>query len=96
MSKFHAIIRSPSITERNTILRSDFNKYVFKVDKRSNKKEIKIAIEKLFNVKVESVNTMIVKGKKKRMGRFTGFQSDWKKAIVKLAEGQSIDKFGEV
>lgn len=96
MSRFHSVIRSPSITEKNTTLRSDQNKYVFEVDRRSNKKEIKRAVESLFNVNVESVNTMIVKGKRKRMGRFSGYRPNWKKAIVKLAEGQTIDKFGEV
>ena len=96
MSKFHSVIRSPSITEKNTALRSDQNKYVFEVDRMSNKKEIKRAVESLFNVNVESVNTMIVKGKRKRMGRFSGYRPNWKKAIVKLAEGQTIDKFGEV
>ncbi len=96
MSRFHSVIRSPSITEKNTTLRSDHNKYVFEVKRESNKKEIKRAVESLFNVKVESVNTMIVKGKRKRMGRFSGYRPNWKKAIVKLAEGQTIDKFGEV
>jgi large subunit ribosomal protein L23 len=96
VSKFHKIIRSPSVTEKNTFLRSDHNRYVFKVDRNSNKTEIKRAVENLFNVKVESVNTMIVKGKKKRMGRYSGYRPNWKKAIVKLPEGQTIDKFGEV
>ena len=96
MSRFHSVIRSPAITEKNTVLRSDHNKYVFEVDRRSSKKEIKRAVESLFNVKVESVNTMIVKGKRKRMGRFSGYRPNWKKAIIKLAEGQTIDKFGEV
>ncbi len=95
MSKHHSIIRSPSITEKNTMLREQ-NKYVFEVDRRSNKTEIRKAVENLFNVKVETVNTMIVKGKKKRMGRFSGYRPNWKKAIVQLAEGQTIDKFGEV
>jgi len=96
VSRFHSVIRSPAITEKSTALRSDQNKYVFEVDRMSNKKEIKRAVESLFNVKVESVNTMIVKGKRKRMGRFSGYRPNWKKAIVKLAEGQTIDKFGEV
>ena len=94
-SKYYSTIISPSITEKNTILREE-NKYVFKVDRNSNKAQIKKAIENVFNVKVESINTMIVKGKKKRMGRFTGYRPNWKKAIVKLAEGQTIDKLGEV
>jgi large subunit ribosomal protein L23 len=96
VSKFHNIIRYPSITEKNTTLRTSQNKYVFEVVKTAAKPDIKLAIEKLFSVKVMSVNTMVVKGKHKRMGKHAGYQSDWKKAIVRLAEGQSIAKFGEV
>jgi large subunit ribosomal protein L23 len=96
VSTFHSIIRKPSITEKNTDLRSKQNKYVFEVASDSTKLQIRQAVQKLFNVKVLSVNTMMVKGKKKRTGRFAGYRSDWKKAIVKLAEGQKIDKFGEV
>jgi len=95
VSIYHSIIRSPSITEKNTMLREQ-NKYVFEVAVKSNKTEIKRAVEHLFNVTVEKVNTMVVKGKKKRMGRFSGYRPNWKKAIVTLEEGQSIDKFGEV
>ena len=96
MSIHHSIIRYPSITERNTILRSSRNSYVFDVAPSSTKTEIRAAVEHLFNVRVISVNTMVVKGKKKRHGRFVGHRPNWKKAIVKIAEGQSIDKFGEV
>jgi large subunit ribosomal protein L23 len=95
VSTFHSIIRKPSITEKNTDLRSEQNKYVFEVAPDSTKIQIRQAVEKIFNVKVVSVNTMVVKGKLKRTGRFSGYKSDWKKAIVKLAEGQKIDKFGE-
>lgn len=95
MSKHHRILLAPSITEKNTMLRAE-DKYVFEVDKRASKPEIKAAVENVFNVQVESVNTMIVKGKKKRVGRSVGYRPDWKKAIVKLAEGQSIERFGEV
>ena len=96
MSKFHNLIRYPSITEKNTILRENQNKYVFEVVKNATKPEIKEAVEKLFNVNVESVNTLVVKGKKKRMGRNVGFRPDWKKAIVKIKAGQTIARFGEV
>lgn len=96
MSKYHGIIRYPLITEKNTKLRENQNKYVFEVVKDVTKEEIKEVVEKLFNVNVESVNTMVVKGKKKRMGRFIGYKSDRKKAIVKLKEGQTIARFGEV
>lgn len=96
MSKYHSIIRYPSITEKNTLMREAENKYVFEVLKTATKPEIKTAVEKLFNVSVESVNTMVVKGKLKRMGKFSGYRSDWKKAIVKIQDGQKIEKFGEV
>ena len=96
MSKYHNLIRYPSITEKNTTLRESQNKYVFEVVKNATKPEIKEAVEKLFNVDVETVNTILVKGKKKRMGRNVGFRPDWKKAIVKVKAGQSIARFGEV
>ncbi len=95
MSLSHKIVRAPSVTEKSTILREEENKYVFKVDSSATKTEISAAIEELFEVKVVSVNTMNVKGKKKRMGRFEGKRSDWKKAVVKLAADNSIDLFGE-
>ncbi len=96
MSRFHSIIRYPSITEKNTALRSSQNKYVFEVDPKATKTEIKKAVESLFSVKVVSVNTMVVKGKLKRVGRFSGYRSDWKKAIIRLAAGNTITKFGDV
>lgn len=96
MSKFHSIIRYPSITEKNTALRNSQNKYVFEVDPKATKPQIKKAVETLFNVKVLSVNTMVVKGKFKRVGRFAGKRADWKKAIIRLAAGQTITKFGDV
>jgi large subunit ribosomal protein L23 len=95
VSTYHKIIKAPIITEKNTLLRAQ-NKYVFEVDARANKDDIKEAVQKLFNVKVNSVNTVVVKGKLKRMGKFVGLRSDIKKAIVKLVEGQSIERFGEV
>jgi large subunit ribosomal protein L23 len=96
MSKYHAIIRYPSITEKNTTMRETQNKYVFEVERTAKKPDIKEAVEKLFAVTVLSVNTILVKGKKKRMGRNEGYRSDWKKAIVRIQEGQTISKFGEV
>jgi len=66
---------------------------VFKVDRRANKQEIKEAVESLFNVHVERVNTLNFEGKKRRLGRRTGQRSDWKKAIVTLQEGESIEFF---
>lgn len=96
MSIYHSVIRYPSITEKNTTLRTTQNKYVFEVAPGATKPQIKKAVEKIFAVSVVSVNTVVVKGKKKRMGRFAGYRSDWKKAIVKIQAGQTIAKFGEV
>ncbi|MCL2181967.1 MAG: 50S ribosomal protein L23 [Chitinispirillia bacterium] len=96
MSKYHEIIRYPSITEKNTNLRSGQNKYVFEVALNATKADIKEAVQKLFEVDVEAVNTMVVKGKKKRMGRNVGYRPDRKKAIVRIKAGQNIAKFGEV
>lgn len=96
MSAYHSIIRYPSITEKNSTLRTTQNKYVFEVAPTATKPAIKKAIEKIFSVSVVSVNTIVVKGKKKKMGRFAGYRPDWKKAIVKIQAGQTIAKFGEV
>jgi large subunit ribosomal protein L23 len=96
VTNFHSVIKFPSITEKNTALRTSQNKYVFSVDPKASKTLIRQAVEALFKVKVLSVNTMVVKGKLKRMGRAAGYLSDWKKAIVRLEKGQTIDKFGEV
>jgi len=79
------LIKRPVITERATELMED-GKYVFEVDKRANKTEIRQAVEKLFGVKVEKVNTLRTPAKKKRVGRFTGYTSVRKKAIIKLAK----------
>ncbi len=95
MSIHHSIIKAPLFTEMSTDLR-DENKYVFDVAIDSDKLQIRKAIEAIFDVKVESVNTMIVKGKKKRVGRFVGYKPNWKKAIIKLQDGQTIDRFGDV
>jgi large subunit ribosomal protein L23 len=92
MSDPRSIIKKPLITEKGTALMEE-NKYLFKVDKKANKSEIKKAVETLFKVKVLEVNTMTVPGKAKRVGRYLGHTSDWKKAIVKLAEGNRIEFF---
>lgn len=86
------IIIKPLVTERSTDLIAQ-GKYVFKVDKRANKIEIGKAVEEIFKVKVTDVNTINVTGKMKRMGRTMGKRSDYKKAIVKLAAGETIEFF---
>ena len=89
-TKYLEILKAPVITEKSENARNE-GKYTFKVDSRANKLEIKEAIEKIFNVKVTSIRTMNVKPKKRRVGRYTGLTNRSKKAIVKLAEGQTID-----
>lgn len=86
------IIIRPLITEKSTTLMAE-GKYVFEVAKAANKIEIAKAISQIFNVKVVSVNTVNVEGKVKRMGRSIGKRSDYKKAIVKLAAGDTIEFF---
>ena len=86
------IVIKPVVTEKSIGLMEN-NKYVFKVALSANKIEIKKAIEEIFKVKVVDVNTVRVKGKEKRMGRSVGKTSDYKKAIVQLAEGDSIEIF---
>jgi len=93
MEQYYQIIHHPIISEKSTDLKGMNSQLVFKVAKDANKVEIKRAIEAIFGVKVLSVRTMRVVGKRKRLGRFMGKRSDWKKAIVKLKEGDSIDFF---
>ncbi|MCA3595188.1 MAG: 50S ribosomal protein L23 [Methylobacterium sp.] len=88
--KMYDVILSPVITEKATAL-SEKNKVVFNVARDATKPQIKAAVEKLFDVKVTAVNTLVRKGKEKRFRGIVGRQSDVKKAIVTLAEGQSID-----
>ena len=83
-------ILAPVITEKSTLL-SEHNKVVFRVPLAATKDDVKAAVEKLFNVKVSAVNTIVHKGKTKRFRGFKGKRSDTKKAIVTLVEGQSID-----
>lgn len=85
------IIKAPIITEKSANIRSNDRKYVFEVDVKANKTQIKQAIESIFKVKVESVRTINVKPKKKRVGRYAGMTSKYKKAIVTLALNNKID-----
>lgn len=86
------IIIRPIVTEKTSGMMKD-NKYTFQVAMGANKTEIRQAIEAIFNVKVVNVNTIRVLGKTKRMGKYEGKRSDYKKAIVKLAEGNTIPLF---
>ena len=89
MNNYRDIIIAPVITERSALLEQE-GKYVFKVDTKANKVQIKQAIEKIFNVKVLSVNTMNSHPKKKKVGKYTGMTNKYKKAIVKLEKGNTI------
>ena len=89
-TKYLEIVKAPVITEKAAALGQQ-NVYVFKVDSRANKTEIKQAIERIFKVKVSEVRTLNVKPKKRRVGRYTGLTNRCKKAMVTLAEGQQIE-----
>jgi len=90
-TKYLEIIKAPVITEKSTRLSQEENKYIFKVDSKATKYQIKKAIENIFKVKVVEISTINAKVKKKRVGRYSGLTNKYKKAIVKLAEGQSIE-----
>ncbi len=91
MRDLYSVLRGPRITEKATLLRDYGDQVVFEVDPQANKVEIKQAVEKIFKKKVISVRTINVKGKPKRVGRYLGRRSDWKKAIVRLYPGETID-----
>ena len=91
MKSIYEIIKSPLITEKSTELGERHNKYVFKVGCNANKIEIRNAIEKIFKVKIEKVNTIKLQGKKKRVRLVEGKTPDWKKAIITLREGNKIE-----
>lgn len=93
MAELHDIILRPLVTEKGAAAEAAQNTYVFEVGETANKHEIKSAIERFFNVKVEDVRTVRVRGKFKRFGRFYGKRSNWKKAYVKLASGHTLNFF---
>ncbi len=89
------VIRRPLITEKTTIQREDGRTIVFEVAAGANKVEIRQAIEKLLGTKVASIRTTIAHGKIKRQGKFVGRRSDWKKAYVRLRDGEKMPEFLE-
>jgi large subunit ribosomal protein L23 len=91
VKNIYDVIKKPLITEKGTRLKEELNKIILKVDPEANKLEIKKAVEVVFKVKVKDVATMNFKGKKKRMGQRQGVRSDWKKAVVTLAEGENVE-----
>ncbi len=92
MNEYDIVLR-PIITEKSTLLKDVGNQYIFEVQRNANKIEIRKAVEKLFKVKVVSVQVSNMEGKKKRLGKFAGKKSDWKKAVVKLSPKDKITIF---
>jgi large subunit ribosomal protein L23 len=90
------IVRRAMITEKGSRMREKQNRYTFQVSTDANKIEIKDAIQSIFKVEVLDVHTINVEGKLKRLGRTTGRRSSWKKAIVTLKEGQTIELFDQI
>ncbi len=87
----YQVIKAPMLTEESTILSTTKNQYVFRVDPRATKGQIRDAIERLFSVKVSAVNTMNYAGKLRRRGRWLGRTANWKKAVVTLRSGEKIE-----
>ena len=89
----YEVLRRPILTEKSSFQSDNLHRYTFEVDVRANKRQIRDAVEQVFNVQVLAVNVMNVRGKRRRWGRIVGRTKDWKKAIVTLAPGQSIQLF---
>lgn len=94
MENPHKVILSPRVTEKAMMgSGGELAQYHFQVDLRADKIQVKLAVERIYDVKVESVNIINCKGKPKRLGRFMGRRSHWKKAVVTLKEGHTIDMY---
>src|SRR4030095_5412462 len=93
LMKLTDVIRRPLITEKTTVIREDGQTLVFEVARGANKIDIKRAVESLLGSKVQSVRTSLAHGKMKRQGKFMGRRSDWKKAYVKLRDGEKLPEF---
>lgn len=91
-----SIIKSHIATEKSHVIRDQQNCYVFEVSRGANKVEIRQAVEELFGVNVKKVATMNMRGKVKRLGRFVGKKSNWKKAIITLKEGETISQLENI
>ena len=93
MAELHDILLRPLINEKSSVLQETQNTYVFRVGETASKLEIKYAVEQVFGVRVLDVRTVKVRGKTKRFGRFEGKRSNWKKAYVRLVEGDTLNFF---
>lgn len=94
MHSMYDVIKKPIVTEKGSALKAEAGKVVFAVDRHADKIAIKNAVEKLFDVKVTGVHTMVFRGKDKRVGKSMGRRKNWKKAVVTLKEGTDLDVFG--
>ena len=94
MHSLYDVIKKPIVTEKGSALKAEAGKVVFAVDRHAKKSDIRNAVEKLFDVKVTDVHTMVFRGKAKRVGKYAGRRQNWKKAIVTLKEGTDLDVFG--
>jgi len=95
MNMIHNVIKRPVITEKGLTLKEQDRTLCFEVDDHASKKQIQEAVEQLFKVKVQAVRTMVVPGKLRRRGKYSGYRSDWKKAYVTLREGEKMIEYGE-
>ncbi len=93
MPTLYTVIRRPLITEKGMGVKETQNTLVFEVDQKATKTEVKQAVEALFKVKVSAVRTSIVEGKERRRGRYAGYRPDWKKAYVRLKEGEKMPEY---
>lgn len=95
MNAIYHVIKRPLITEKGLTLKEDERTLCFEVDDKASKRQIQEAVEQLFKVKVQQVRTMIVPGKLRRRGKYSGYRADWKKAYVTLREGEKMIEYGE-
>jgi large subunit ribosomal protein L23 len=95
MNAIYRVIKRPVITEKGLTLKEDERTLCFEVDEKASKRQIQEAVEQLFKVKVQQVRTMIVPGKLRRRGKYSGYRADWKKAYVTLREGEKMIEYGE-
>ena len=95
MSTLYQVIKRPIITEKGLTLKENDRTLCFEVDDNASKTQIQEAVEQIFKVKVSRVRTMIVPGKMRRRGKYSGYRSDWKKAYVTLREGEKMIEYGE-
>jgi large subunit ribosomal protein L23 len=95
MNTIYKVIKRPVITEKGLALKEDERTLCFVVDDHASKQQIQEAVERLFKVKVQKVRTMVVPGKERRRGKYSGYRSDWKKAYVTLREGEKMIEYGE-